>query len=67
MARLTMGAIATAWNGWGSVMGTVTVHSWDGDAADEDEPRTGVNVDPLLNPEPEKTDDFLELSDDGYL
>jgi WD repeat-containing protein 23 len=46
---LTGCATATAWNGWGSVTGTVTVHSWNA-GADDDEglPRMGTKVNHLL-------------------
>ncbi|KAF2674550.1 WD40 repeat-like protein [Microthyrium microscopicum] len=43
---------ATAWNGWGSSMGTCTVHSWnDGLEEDEGFDQKGRRVDPQLNPD----------------
>lgn len=41
--------IASAWNGYGSQTGTVTVHAWnDGAEDDEAEPKMGVRVDDKL-------------------
>lgn len=45
--------IATSWNGYGSSLGTCTVHSWS-DGADEDDegmPRKEQRVDARLVPE----------------
>jgi len=44
---------ATSWNGWGTSLGTCTVHSWsDGVDEDEAEPKKGLMVDAKLVPEP---------------
>ncbi|QSZ30820.1 hypothetical protein DSL72_000378 [Monilinia vaccinii-corymbosi] len=44
---------ASAWNGYGAEQGTVTTHSWnEGAEDDEAEPKMGLRVDAELEPEP---------------
>jgi WD repeat-containing protein 23 len=44
--------VATSWNGWGTSLGTCTVHSWNDDVSeDEAEPRSGLRVNAKLEPE----------------
>ena len=42
---------ATSWNGWGMATGTVTLHSWNDSAEDDEaEPRMGTNYNCRLDP-----------------
>ncbi|KAF2839108.1 WD40 repeat-like protein [Patellaria atrata CBS 101060] len=48
---------ATSWNGWGTSLGTCTVHSWnDGNEDDEAEPKMGRRVNAKLEADPQLED-----------
>jgi WD repeat-containing protein 23 len=49
--------IATSWNGWGTSLGTCSVHSWN-DGLDEDEglPPMGMKYKAKLEPDEEAVD-----------
>jgi len=54
---------ATSWNGWGTSLGTCTIHSWnDGLEDDESDTKLGKRVSAQLVPEP----DELEEDRDWY-
>lgn len=53
MMTLTM-LIATSWNGWGTAVGTCSVHSWnDGLDRDDGSPPMGMKYQAQLQPDNE--------------
>lgn len=52
--KLTFVLVATSWNGWGTSLGTCTVHTWnDGMEEDEGDPAMGQRVNARLEHDPE--------------